>query len=162
MRDAVRLRLMGHVADWVVQGAGTAIGVERVTFDGLLPHREALARAARAAVLLGITTRAEAGGVGFTSKLFEYLGLQRPVLMLAPAGPARDLVHRSGGGLVADPGDVSSIACAMKQLFDEWASSTERKSDQTVLAGLTRRATAEAVAGALDAALAARARKRLG
>jgi glycosyltransferase involved in cell wall biosynthesis len=162
MRDAVRLRLMGHVADWVVQGAGTAIGVERVTFDGLLPHREALARAARAAVLLGITTQAEAGGAGFTSKLFEYLGLQRPVLMLAPAGPARDLVLRSGGGLVADPRDVPAIAAATKQLFDEWAARSERHGDQAVLAGLTRRATAEAVAGALDAALAARPRHRAG
>lgn len=153
MRDAVRLRLMGRVADWVTEAAVTALGAERVTFDGLLPHREALARAAKAAVLLGITTRAEAGGAGFTSKLFEYLGLQRPVLMLAPAGPARDLVRRSGGGLVADPEDVSEIGFAIRQLFEEWAADAERHSDQTVLTGLTRRATAEAVAGALDAAL---------
>jgi glycosyltransferase involved in cell wall biosynthesis len=162
LHDAVRLRFMGHVVDWVVEAAAMAVGAERVTFDGLLPHREAMVRAARAAVLLGITTRAEAGGAGFTSKLFEYLGLQRPVLMLAPAGPAADLVRRSGGGLVADPEDVRGISAAIKQLFDEWAAGSERHGDQTILAGLTRRATAEAVAGALDAALAARPRKRLG
>ncbi len=160
LNEAVRLRLMGHVADWVVEAAADAIGVEKVTFDGLLPHREALARAARAAILLGITTQSEAGGAGFTSKLFEYLGLQRPVLMLAPDGPAKDLVRRSGGGLVADPEDVPAIAAAIKQLFHEWAAGSERQCDQTILAGLTRRATAEAVAGALDTALEARLLRR--
>ncbi len=156
IRHAIRMRLMGHVVDWVVEAAESAIGPEHVTFEGLLPHREALAKAAGAAVLLGITTRAEAGGAGFTSKLFEYLGLQRPVLMLAPDGPARDLVLRSGGGLVADPGDVPAIKVAVKQLFDEWSSNNERKGDAKVLAGLTRRATSQAVAAALDAALEAR------
>jgi glycosyltransferase involved in cell wall biosynthesis len=160
LREASRLRLIGRVSNWVVEAAAAAIGAERVTFDGLLPHRETLARASRAAVLLGITTRAEAGGAGFTSKLFEYLGLRRPVLMLAPAGPARDLVQRSGGGLVADPEDVPAISAALMQLFEEWAAGSERRCDPAVLAGLTRRATASAVAGALDDALAATAARR--
>jgi glycosyltransferase involved in cell wall biosynthesis len=153
-REAARLRLIGRVAGWVVEAAAASIGPERVTFDGLLPHRETLARASRAAVLLGITTSAEAGGAGYTSKLFEYLGLQRPILMLAPAGPARDLVTRSGGGLVADPEDVPAISAALGQLFDEWSAGSERRGDATILDGLTRRATARAVAEALDAAVA--------
>lgn len=158
--DAVRLRLIGHVVDWVVEAAVESIGAGRVVFDGLLPHREALARAGRAAVLLGITTQGEAGGAGFTSKLFEYLGLQRPVLMLASAGPARDLVQRSGGGITADPTDVAAISAAVQQLFGEWSSGAERLGDPAVRAGLTRRSTAENVAGALDAALEARSRGR--
>ncbi len=158
VRAVVRLRLMGHVVDWVVAAAAASIGSEQVIFDGLLPHRETLARAGGAAVLLGITTRAEAGGAGFTSKLFEYLGLQRPVLMLAPAGPARDLVRQSGGGLVADPEDAPAIAAALEQLFGEWSAGSERRADPALLAGLTRRATAKAVAGALDAALTDRRR----
>jgi glycosyltransferase involved in cell wall biosynthesis len=160
MREATRLRLMGRVEGRIVEEARASIGAERVVFDGLLPHRETLSRASRAAVLLGITTSAEAGGAGFTSKIFEYLGLQRPVLMLAPAGPARDLVVRSGGGLVADPGDAPAISAALAQLFDEWAAGSERRSDPAVLAGLTRRATARAVAGALDDAVAAAAAAR--
>jgi glycosyltransferase involved in cell wall biosynthesis len=153
-RDDVRLRLIGRIADWVLEAAAAAIGPHRVVFDGMLPHRETLARCSRAAVLLGITTEAEAGGAGFTSKLFEYLGLERPVLMLAPAGPARELVQQSGGGLVADPSDTPAIAAAIRQLYEEWAAGSERRSDPSVLSGLTRRATAAAVAGALDAALA--------
>ncbi len=148
----LRLHLMGWVVDWALDAARAAIGEDRVVFDGLLSHREALARASRAALLLGITTRMEAGGAGLTSKLFEYLGLQRPILMLAPAGPASQLIAQSGCGLAVEPDDVEAIVGALSQLFDEWQSGTERIASADVLRGLTRRATAEAVAAALDAA----------
>ncbi|MHB8959827.1 MAG: glycosyltransferase [Candidatus Limnocylindrales bacterium] len=119
---ALRLRLMGNVPGWVTDAALAAVGQERVSINGLLPHREALTRASRAAVLLGITSRAEAGGAGHTSKLFEYLGLRRPVLMLAPPGPARLLVGDLRAGETADPDDVDGIARAIVRLFDGWRS----------------------------------------
>jgi glycosyltransferase involved in cell wall biosynthesis len=154
--ESIHLHLMGWVVDWAIEAARAAIGRDRVQFDGLLSHREALERASRAAVLLGITTRMEAGGAGLTSKLFEYVGLGRPVLMLAPEGPARQLVRESGCGLGADPDDVEAIADAVGVLFDEWRLGTERAAPPDAIARLTRRATAESVASALDAAIASR------
>lgn len=159
IRDAIHLHLMGWVVDWAIEAAHEVLGKDRVAFDGLLSHREALERASRAAVLLGITTRMEAGGAGLTSKLFEYVGLRRPVLMLAPEGPARQLVRDSGCGLGADPDDVEAMASALGQLFDEWRSGAERVAPDEFVAGLTRRATAGSVAAALDAVLV---RKRPG
>jgi glycosyltransferase involved in cell wall biosynthesis len=146
----IRLHLMGWVVDWVIEAANEAVGPDRVTFDGLVSHREALHRASRAAVLLGITTRVEAGGAGLTSKLFEYVGLRRPVLMLAPEGPARQLVRDAGCGLSADPDDVEEIAGALARLFDEWRNQSERVASEQFISGLTRRATAQSVAAALD------------
>jgi glycosyltransferase involved in cell wall biosynthesis len=154
VEKTVRLHLIGWVVDWALQAARTAIGPDRVVFDGLLTHREALLRASRAAVLLGITTRMEAGGAGLTSKLFEYMGLGRPILMLAPDGPASQLVTESGCGLAVEPDDVDAIAWALGDLFDEWRAGTERFAKPELLAGLTRRATAQAVAAALEAATA--------
>lgn len=149
--EALRLRLMGSVPSWVSDAAVTRVGRERVSIDGLLPHREALIRASRAAVLLGITSRAEAGGAGLTSKLFEYLGLRRPVLMLAPPGPARSLVKDLEAGRTADPDDVEGIARAIGWLYDEWRSGRERLASPERLALLTRRTTAARLAMALDA-----------
>lgn len=154
--DALRLRLMGNVSEWIADVAVAVIGRERVSIDGLLPHREALARAARAAVLLGITTRKEAGGVGLTSKLFEYLGLRRPILMLAPPGPARSIVEDLRAGQTADPDDVPAIIGALRALYDQWRSGNERTSAPEALEPLTRRATAKRVAAALDASHIAR------
>jgi glycosyltransferase involved in cell wall biosynthesis len=149
--EAVRLRLMGNVAGWVSDAAVATIGQDHVSIDGLLPHREALRRAAGSAVLLGITTAAEAGGVGLTSKLFEYLGLRRPVLMLAPPGPARALVEDLDAGWTAAPDEADGIERAIAGLFDDWRSGNERMASPDRLELLTRRMTAGNVARALDA-----------
>ena len=63
-----RLRLIGNVGDWAAEDALQLFGPDRVFLDGMLPHREALLRASRAAVLLLITTFAEAGGAALTAR----------------------------------------------------------------------------------------------
>lgn len=158
-REVLRLRLMGNVAGWVAAAAEAVVGDDRLTVDGLLSHREALRRASQSAVLLAITTRAEAGGAGLTSKVFEYAGLRRPVLMLAPPGPARSLVEELEAGRAADPDDVEGIALAIRHLFEEWRSGTERVAPADRLDPLTRRATAANVATALDASVAGHRRR---
>jgi glycosyltransferase involved in cell wall biosynthesis len=147
------LRLVGNVAASVADMARSRLGTDRVRVDGLLPLREALAIGARAAVLLGITTLAEAGNAGLTSKVFEYLGLRRPILMLAPDCPARTLVESLGAGETAYPDDVASIGDAIDRLYLAWRSGAERMVAPGLLAGQTRLRTAELVAAALDAAV---------
>lgn len=147
-----RLRLIGSAPEWAIESARSSLGAGRVTYDGLVSHREALVRASKAAVLLGLTTVAEAGTAGLTSKVFEYLALGRPILMLAPHGPGRDLISSSGAGLVADPDDIPGIEEALRQLHSEWAAGVTRAASPEVLAPLTRLETARHVALALDAA----------
>ncbi len=147
-----RLLLLGNVPSELTDAARNTLGPERVSYGGLVSHREALTRASSAAVLLGITTAAEAGGAALTSKLFEYLALRRPILMLAPPGPARTLVASSGAGVAADPDDVTAIMRAIEQLHEEWSQRTERRASDEVLARHTRAETARQVAAALDSA----------
>lgn len=59
--------------------------------------------AADAAVLLGIGATAEAGRSALTTKLFEYLALRRPVLMLAPPGPGIEIVTAANVGEAYGP-----------------------------------------------------------
>src|SRR5690606_29048313 len=119
-REAVRLRFMGNISPSIERAAAATVGADRVAIDGFLSHREALARAARAAVLLdGVDI---AGAAGLTSKIFEYLALRRPILLLAPPGPARELLHTLDAGRSASPGDVRGVVQALGALFDEWRS----------------------------------------
>lgn len=157
--DDLRLHLIGNVVNWVSSAAEAAIGIDRVSTDGLLPHREALIRASRAAVLLGITTTAEAGGAGTTSKLFEYLGLRRPILMLAPAGPAAELVEGLGAGAVARPDRPEAIAEAIEMLYADWRAGRERIASAERLGRYTRSETARRVARALDEVVVRSARR---
>jgi glycosyltransferase involved in cell wall biosynthesis len=151
--ESARLLLLGNVTRAAVEEARESLGAARVTVGGLVSHREALIQASRAALLLGITTEAEAGTAGLTSKLFEYLALRKPILMLAPEGPARRMVETTGSGLSASPEDVPAIVGALARLYQEWVDGVDRSTPPELLAALTRRQTARQVAGALEAAL---------
>jgi len=160
LRDDLCIRLIGNIPEWVVEAAVRTVGATRVTVDGVVPHREALARAASAAVLLGISSEEEAGRSAMTSKLLEYLGLRRPVLMLAPPGPAVELVASMGVGEVAPPDDRGAIRAALLRLHDDWIRGLERVAPEESLEPFTRRRTAAVVAGALAASVAHRAAAR--
>jgi glycosyltransferase involved in cell wall biosynthesis len=156
----LRLEMVGRIPRWAGEAALRALGSDRVNVGGLRPHREALRQASAAAVLLVVSSTAEAGGSTMTSKLLECIGLRRPVLMLAPSGPGVDLVSELGAGETAPPDDVPAIAEAVLRLYRDWRSGSERVADATSLTPLTRRVTSEVFASALDSAIRSKRRQR--
>ena len=50
-------------------------------------------------------------------KLYEYVGLRRPILALAEDGAVARLVRDGGFGLVVSPTDVDGIAAALTDLY---------------------------------------------
>jgi glycosyltransferase involved in cell wall biosynthesis len=70
----------------------------------------------RAHVLVALSNAAEAGPAAQTGKVFEYLIARRPILMLAPASPARELVEEARAGVVADPTDDRAIEDALESI----------------------------------------------
>jgi glycosyltransferase involved in cell wall biosynthesis len=51
------------------------------------------------------------------AKFFEYLSTGKPILALAGQGELRDIMLRTGSGIVADPDDEVGIACAIEQIL---------------------------------------------
>jgi glycosyltransferase involved in cell wall biosynthesis len=151
--EDVRLALVGNIPAWVEEEAVRAIGADRVSTRGLLPHRRALEVAAGAAALLVISSGAEGGTATMTSKLLEYLGLRRPILMLAPEGPGVRLVRALEAGAVAAPDDQAAIQAAVAELYAQWRSRSERILQTADAMRWTRRETARSMAALLDAAV---------
>jgi glycosyltransferase involved in cell wall biosynthesis len=59
------------------------------------------------------------------SKLFDYIGVGRPILTVSPLdGATANLIRRNGLGLVADPDDVGAIADSLAQLYEQWLAGT--------------------------------------
>ena len=58
----------------------------------------------------------ESGAGTLTGKIFECLGVGRPILLLAPPGPASDLVEESGAGVGVNPSDVARAASTILQM----------------------------------------------
>ena len=148
-RAAVQCLLLGPLdADQarVVARAGLD-GVVR--FEGNRSHAETLAMEAGADLLLLVKSRSARFRDLVPGKLYEYLGSGRPVLAIAPEGPAADLVRHFGMGWVADPDSADGIADA---LTVAWAKRPPPPAGATVgeRESLTRRSLTERLARTLS------------
>ena len=121
-RAAVQCLLLGphDAAQARVATRPALAGVVR--FEGNRPHAETLAMEAGADVLLLVKSRSARYRDLVPGKLYEYIGAGRPVLAIAPEGPAADLVRRLGLGWVADPERPEQIAAALEEAWARRAS----------------------------------------
>ncbi|HTU02722.1 MAG TPA: glycosyltransferase [Candidatus Sulfotelmatobacter sp.] len=113
----LRLRFVGPVElPYGLEAMASQAGLEQVLeLTGRVPYAESLANLRRAHALLllqpGTTTQVP-------SKLFEYIGMQKPILAISPPeGATGLLVRRHDLGEVADPDDVPGMAEALARLY---------------------------------------------
>lgn len=113
----IRLDLIGG-ADQHVASHVDALGLgDRVTLHGYLPHKQAAALAATADVGLVLIADVPGAKASVTGKLFEYLGMGLPVLVLGPTdGEAAKLVASSQAGWCVQPDDLDGIVGILRRL----------------------------------------------
>jgi glycosyltransferase involved in cell wall biosynthesis len=113
----VRLQLIGPIVQEQEAFARATIDASALVLHGFVPHAEAIDLMRRADVLVGLSNSAEAGPAAQTGKVFEYLIARRPILMLAPPSPARELVETANAGVVADPTDEQAIHAGLDSVL---------------------------------------------
>lgn len=96
-----------------------SLGVTRL---GYLPHRDALRQLAGSHVALCLLDACPGAERIYPAKIFELLGLGRPVLALCPEGVLARLVREENLGTVVDPRDAPRIAEALQRLLAEYSS----------------------------------------
>jgi glycosyltransferase involved in cell wall biosynthesis len=112
------LSLIGSIAPEFAREARASVAPRALTIQGPASHAEALSMMAGADVLVVFTGGGGAGTNTMTSKIFEYLAMRRPILLVGPAGPAADLVVAANAGFVTRPGDLRSIQHAISAAAD--------------------------------------------
>jgi hypothetical protein len=87
-----------------------------------------------------------------TSKLYEYLASERPVLGVGPPdGDAHKLLRRHDAGTVVDWSDVDRAAEVLRAHYAAWEEGTPRAgADRSELGAHTRRHQARRMARVLD------------
>lgn len=110
------LHLLGSISPSNEARARTVISGQSLSIDGFVSHDEALRRMADADVLVVISSVSESGAGALTGKIFECLAAGRPLLLIAPPGPASDLVREADGGVIARPTDVPGLTSAILSL----------------------------------------------
>jgi glycosyltransferase involved in cell wall biosynthesis len=142
--DAV-LHVVGPQTDRLVSlvtrhGLGDAVVVH-----GYLPHHEALAEVARSDAGLIVIADVPGAEAVYTGKLFEYLGMGLPVVVLGPlAGAASELVAQVRAGWSVAYDDVTGLSDLISRLAAEKAAGGIRTQlDVSAVARYERKSQAE-------------------
>ena len=107
---AVRFALAGPLLPEELDVARASIPAHALQIHGFMPHREALRLMAGWDALCVVATDGRASLAG---KLYECLALRKPIVVVAPDGPATRLVTELGAGTVGEPHDAGSIRAAI-------------------------------------------------
>lgn len=115
LAEAVEVRFAGAGAE--VESLAEELGV-RSTVRGLgyLSHAGSLAQVAEAAVALILLSPGAESEVSLTGKVFEYLGLRKPILAVVGAGEVARLLNDMPWAVVADPREPRAVADAILRM----------------------------------------------
>jgi len=109
---SVRVELVGPLSLEQIDAAHRSIPAAKLGVRPFVPHRQALALMQGWEVLLIVANDGQASLAG---KTYECLALRKPILLIAPEGPATELVRSTHTGAVADPRDLAGIQRAARQ-----------------------------------------------
>jgi glycosyltransferase involved in cell wall biosynthesis len=159
----IRLEFVGSVPESVAAAAAASGVGDRVACLGYLPHGDALARVAAADVAVILIADSPAAKASMTGKLFEYLAMGLPTLVLGPAdGEAAKLVTALSAGWVDDPHDVDTIAARLAALATAKADGAlTTRATSAGIAAYERRALTGDLAAVLDELAPAAGRERV-
>lgn len=85
---------------------------------GYLPHKEAIAHCL-ASDLLWIMIPND---IVTPSRLYEYIGTRKPILISAPDGSMKQMVMQSGAGFATAVSNINEIETKILELFELWKS----------------------------------------
>ncbi len=104
-----------------VRGYEDLVNAGIVRLDDALPHREGLAEAKKADVLLHVLSGATPEDEPVAGKLFEYLALGRPILFVTSVrGENARILAETETGVTVDLNDVPAIKDALRDLHRKW------------------------------------------
>ena len=114
LKDQIELVLIGNL-----QGEHEkfikSLGLEgNVTITGYLDHKHCIAYL-KSSDIMWITLNNDKQSPG---KLYEYLGLRKPILACVPEGFIKQTLEEVEGNIIVEPTDVKGIAAAITRLYE--------------------------------------------
>ncbi len=120
-RRLIRVRLVGRTHPEIRQAVTEAGVANMVSFLPFRPHREILPMMANADLLLMVIPRVEKNLGIVTGKFFEYMGSNRPILIIGPPdSDAGQLVRPITGSRIIDYDDEKSLEQYLTNAIAKW------------------------------------------
>jgi hypothetical protein len=148
----VHLRFVGRFGDEVhamMDASRFASSIQRI---GYVPHEESVGYVMQSEASLLIVDDAKESAEIVPGKVYEYLGVGRPVIALAPRGSAiEDLIVQTRAGGCAPQSDVPAIAEIVGTFLDRWKQGMQiTEPDASLIATYERRNAAKQLAEKLN------------
>lgn len=154
----VLLRCVGRVGDDVIAKFEAHPFHESIEIVPYVPHKESVAYLLKSDALLLIVDDAKESNEIVPGKVYEYIGVCKPVIALAPKQSAiGDLLHETKAGTVVSYGDVAACAETLRVMIGRWRKGEPLYSpDMNAIKSYERREAARKLASTLDALCAER------
>ena len=150
--EELHLRFVGRF------GAEVEEMFEKVSFKNSIeiisyvPHSESLKFLIQSDALLLVVDEAKESEEIVPGKVYEYIGVMRPIIAIAPKESAiAKLMNETGSGRVAHQSETDKIADILKEYFEQWKNRTLRfNPDFDLIKSFERREAAKKLAQILD------------
>ena len=117
----VHLRFVGRFGDEVLAMFQSSRFAPSIEIVGYVPLAESLGYVMKSEASLLIVDDAKESAEIVPGKVYEYLGVGRPIIALAPAGSAIEaLLVETSAGLSASQDNISGISEIIGMFFDRW------------------------------------------
>ncbi len=119
-RERLRVELIGYRSPEFDMAVGPYLAPERLgsvlSLIDFMPRAEALDRLRTASAALVTMGGGPGMGLFVSGKLFDYVGLDRPVFAMAPPGDLRGVLEQLDWGIGVDP-DPASVTAGLRRLW---------------------------------------------
>jgi len=150
-RNIIRAHLVGRTHPEIQAQVEEMNLGEYVEFQPFRPHREILPVMANADLLLMVIPRVKNNMGIVTGKFFEYLGADRPVLVIGPPeSDASSMVKAVDGSRVVDYEDENGLLEYLRQSLKKWKKGELFFDNREYTRQFSRRALTEKLSGVFD------------
>jgi hypothetical protein len=150
-KHRIKVRFIGRVHESILASAQDSGLAELVEMRDFVPHIEAVARMKGAAILLAVVPLMANNETITTAKVPEYIGSDRPILLIGPpGGDAGQIVSQFAGSAVCGYDDGVRCAAFIEKTYKMWARGAVAESPFGQRMPFSRRALAEQLARIFD------------
>ncbi len=149
--DKIRFRFIGRIADEIAEKINQSPLKNVIEMPGYMPHKEVMKELSKtdATLLIGVNSKEKY--VNVPGKTFEYIGLEKPIFLIAPPkSKLSEIVGETGLGKAIDHNDKSGMKVQFLLLYNNRNNDVATKSDKKNIAKHSRIKGAEKLAGILN------------
>ncbi len=124
-KDKIKLRFVGRFGNEVHEMFDNAEFKSSIEIIGYVTHHESIAFLLKSEALLLVVDEAKESEEIVPGKVYEYVGVKRPIIAIAPQNSAiAELIKETNSGKIAHQSEVELIANNVLEFYNDWNAGT--------------------------------------